>query len=100
MIWAAWPIFDAMRPLLMHSCRRHPAWHCDEVIQPKIEEALVEWDPQRGLELRHELMAYTRDSAPAIFLHESPEFAGLSPRVMGYTQLHGYINYHEIDLID
>ena len=84
----------------MHSCLRRPAWHCDEAIQPKIEEALAEWDPERGLRLRQELMAYTRDSAPAIFLHESPEFAGLSPRVTGYRQMHGYINYNEIDLID
>ena len=99
-IWPAWPTFDALRPLLMHSCLRNPAWHCDEAIQPKIKEALAEWDPERGLRLRHELMAYTRDSAPAIFLHESPEFAGLSPRVTGYRQMHGYINYNEIDLID
>jgi peptide/nickel transport system substrate-binding protein len=99
-IWPAWPTFDALRPLLMHSCLRRPAWHCDEAIQPKIEEALAEWDPERGLKLRQELMAYTRDSAPAIFLHESPEFAGLSPRVTGYRQMHGYINYNEIDLID
>lgn len=99
-IWPAWPTFDALRPLLMHSCLRNPAWHCDEAIQPKIEEALAEWDPERGLRLRQELMEYTRDSAPAIFLHESPEFAGLSPRVTGYRQMHGYINYNEIDLID
>jgi peptide/nickel transport system substrate-binding protein len=99
-IWPAWPIFDALRPLLMHSCRRAPAWHCDENIQPKIEEALVEWDPVKGLKARHELMAYTRDTAPAIFLYESPEFSGLSPKVTGYKQMHGYINYHEIDLID
>jgi len=89
-----------LRPLLMHSCRRVPAWHCDENIQPKIEEALVEWDPVQGLKMRHELMAYTRDTAPAIFLYESPEFSGVSPKVTGYKQMHGYINYHEIDLID
>jgi peptide/nickel transport system substrate-binding protein len=100
MIWPAWPIFDALRPLLMHSCRRATPWHCDEMIQPKIEEALAEWDPARGLQLRQELMAYTRDTAPAIFLHESPEFSGFSHRVIGYNQFHGYINYHEIDVIN
>lgn len=100
MIWAAWPIFDAMRPLLMHSCRRALPWHCDEAIQPKIEAALVEWDEKKGLQMRRELMAHTRDTAPAIFLHESPEFAGLSKRVTNYHQLHGHIAYHEIDLID
>lgn len=100
MIWAAWPIFDAMRPLLMHSCRRATPWHCDEDIQPKIEAALVEWDADKGLQKRRELMALTLDSAPAIFLHESPEFAGLSPRVTGYHQIHGHIAYHDIDLVD
>lgn len=100
MIWAAWPIFDAMRPLLMHSCRRASPWHCDESLQPKIEEALVEWDPDKALQMRLELMKLTRDSAPAIFLHVSPEFVGLSPRVTGYHQLHGHVAYHEIDLID
>ncbi len=99
-IWPAWPIFDALRPLLMHSCQRQPPWHCDRNIQPKIDEALVEWDPERGLELRHELMAYYRETAPAIFLYETPEFVGLSKRVTGYHQLHGHIAYHEIDLLD
>lgn len=99
-IWPAWPIFDALRPLLMHSCRRQPPWHCDKVIQPKIEEALVEWNQERGLALRHELMAYTRETAPAIFLYESPEFVGLSKRVSGYHQLHGHIAYHQIELAD
>lgn len=100
MIWAAWPIFDAMRPLLMHSCRRATPWHCDEAIQPLIEDALVEWDQDKALEKRRELMALTRDSAPAIFLHESPEFAGLSTRVSGYFQMHGYIAYEDIELAD
>lgn len=99
-IWPAWPIFDALRPLLMHSCQRQPPWHCDEAIQPKINEALVEWDETRGLALRHELMAYYRETAPAIFLFESPEYVGLSPRVSGYHQLHGHIAYHDIELAD
>lgn len=99
-IWPAWPIFDAMRPLLMHSCLRPTPWHCDEAIQPKINEALEEWDENRGLGLRRELMAYTRDSAPAIFLYESPEFVGLSRRVKNYRQLHGIIAYDEIRLLD
>lgn len=100
LIWPAWPIFDAMRPMLMHSCRRSTPWHCDQAIQPKIEEALVEWDPDRALALRYEVMAYTRDTAPAIFLYESPEFAATSPHVNGYRQDHGHINYHEIQLAD
>ncbi len=99
-IWPAWPIFDALRPLLMHSCQRQQPWHCDRAIQPKIDEALVEWDETRGIQLRHELMAYYRETAPAIFLYETPEYVGLSDRVMGYHQLHGHINYHEIELMD
>ena len=99
-IWPAWPIFDAMRPLLMHSCQRSPSWHCDRAIQPKIDEALVEWDQARGLALRHELMAYYRKTVPAIFLYETPEYVGLSKRVSKYHQLYGNIAYHDIELTD
>ena len=99
-IWPAWPIFDAMRPLLMHSCLRPTPWHCDQSIQPKINAALEEWDEARGLKLRQELMAYTRNTAPAIFLYESPEFVGLSSKVRNYRQLHGIIAYHDIQLVD
>ncbi|MFL2769934.1 MAG: ABC transporter substrate-binding protein [Rhodospirillaceae bacterium] len=97
-VWPAWPIFDALRPLLMHSCRRQPPWHCDDNIQPKIEAALVEWDDKKGLQMRYELMAYYRETAPAIFLFESPEYVGLSQRVSGFRQMHGNIAYHEINL--
>lgn len=100
LIWPAWPTFDALRPMLMHSCIHRPPWHCDREIQPLIDAALQEWDEERGLEMRREIMAYTRESAPAIFLHESPEYTGLSPRVTGYNQFHGYISYHTIDLTD
>jgi len=100
LIWPAWQTFDSIRPLLMHSCRRKPAWHCDSFIQPKIEEALIEWEPSRALQLRRELMTYTRETAPAIFLYENPEFTGLSNRVRGYYQFYGYIGYNEIDLVD
>ena len=99
-IWPAWPIFDALRPLLMHSCRRRPPWHCDQDIQPKIEQALVEWDEAKGLAMRHELMTYYRDTAPAIFLFDSPEYVGLSARVRGYHQLYGHIAYHQIELAE
>lgn len=97
-VWPAWPIYDAMRPLLMHSCLRATPWHCDRDIQPKIDLALAEWDEATALTLRRELMEYTRDSAPAIFLYETPEFVGLSPQVRNYGQLHGLISYSEIEL--
>ncbi len=99
-VWPAWPIFDAMRPLLMHSCLRPTPWHCDQDIQPTIDLALAEWDEAKALTLRRDLMAYTRDSAPAIFLYEPPEFVGLSPQVRNYKQLHGIISYGEIEFED
>ena len=46
------------------------------------------------------LMKLTRDSAPAIFLFESPEFTGLSKNVRGYYQFYGFVAYDKIDVLN
>ena len=100
LVWPAWPTFDALRALQTHSCNRSAPWHCDRKLQPLIDQAFVEWDRDKGLRLRKQLMKLTRDSAPAIFLFESPEFTGLSKNVRGYYQFYGFIAYDQIDLIN
>ena len=99
LVWPAWPTFDALRALQTHSCKRSAPWHCDREIQPIIDQALGEWDSEKGLQLRQDLMKHTRDTAPAIFLFESPEFTGLSERVRGFYQFYGFIAYDQIDLL-
>ena len=42
--------------------------------------AMSEWDTERAVDLRHQVMRYYRDQVPGIFLYESVGFAALSSR--------------------
>jgi hypothetical protein len=65
---------------------------------PTIEQALVEFDPQRALELRHQIMAFYRREYASLFLYEYAYFAGTSARVTGFKVVHGFVHFEDISL--
>ena len=91
------PSVDVLRGLNNHSCRWHHAWYCDERIMPTIEEAWLEFDPERALQLRHEVMAFYRDEYASLFLYDFAYFAGLAAGVSGFEDVHGFISFENID---
>lgn len=91
------PSVDVLRGLNNHSCRWHRAWYCDERIMPTIEEAWVEFDPERALQLRHQVMAFYREEYASLFLYDFAYFAGLAPGVTGFEDVHGFINFEAIE---
>ncbi len=97
--WPSWPTVDVTRALLPHSCFRPVPWFCDESVTPRLVAARTEWDETKALTLRHALMRYYHDQAPALFLYETVNFAAVSARVKNFTIINGsHIPYDEIEL--
>ena len=92
------PSVDVIRALNNHSCLWHHPWYCDERIMPSIEQAALEFDPQRALQLRHEIMAFYREEYASLFLYDFVYFAGMSAQVSGFKDVHGFINFEDIAL--
>jgi peptide/nickel transport system substrate-binding protein len=96
--WGSYPILDAIQMTNINSCRKADPWYCDQDIQPTIEAAWAETDPDKALDLRQQVMRHYHAQAPSIFLHENIGFIGLSPRTSGYDQINGYIAFEDISL--
>lgn len=100
MTYAAEPTIDVLRPLRNHSCQWMSPWYCDERIMPAIEEALVTFDENRGLALRHEVMQFYRDQWVSLYLYQIVRFAGTRANVRGFEEVHGFVNYEDIHFVD
>lgn len=96
--WTATPVLDATQAVALHSCLKPRPWYCDQTIMPTIMAAMGEWDTERAIDLRHQVMRYYRDQAPGIYLHESVGFAALSNRVSGFKYTYGKILYDQIEI--
>jgi peptide/nickel transport system substrate-binding protein len=91
------PSVDVLRGLNNHSCLWHHPWYCDERIMPTIERALIEFDQQRALQLRHEVMRFYREEYASLFLYDYVYFAGLAAGVSGFEDVHGFISFENIE---
>ena len=96
--WTATPVLDATQAVALHSCMHPRPWYCDQRIMPTVMTALGEWDTDRAIKLRHEVMQFYHDQTPGIYLHESVGFAGLSPKVSGFEYVYGKILYDQIGI--
>ena len=98
--FASEPTVDVLRPLRNHSCLWTHPWYCDERIMPAINEALVTFDVERGLELRHDIMKFYRDEWVALYLYQIVRFAGTRANVRGFSEVHGYVSYEDIHFVE
>ena len=96
--WGSYPILDSIQMTNINSCRKSDPWYCDENIQPTIEAAWAESDPDLALALRRQVMRHYRDDAASILLHENVGFIGLGPHVQGFDQTFGYVSYESVRL--
>ncbi len=94
------PSIDSIRGLTNHSCLWHHPWYCDPRIMPTIEQALIEFDPQRAIDLRREIMAFYRREFASLFLYEYAYFAGTSARVSGVKVVHGFVHFENMSLTE
>ncbi len=98
--FASEPTVDVLRPMRNHSCLWTHPWYCDERIMPAINEALVTFDEQRGLDLRHEVMRFYRQEWVALYLYQIVRFAGTRANVRGFSEVHGFVDYENIRFVD
>ena len=98
--FATEPTVDVLRPMRNHSCLWVHPWYCDERIMPAIEEALVTFNEQRGLYLRHEVMRFYREEWVALYLYQIVRFAGTRSNVRGFSEVHGFVSYEDIHFVE
>lgn len=98
--YAAEPTVDVLRPMRNHSCLWVHPWFCDKRIMPAINEALVTFDVERGLELRHEVMKFYREQWVSLYLYQIVRFSGTRANVRGFKEVHGFVNYENIHFVD
>ncbi len=98
--YASEPTVDVLRPMRNHSCLWTHPWYCDERIMPAIEEALVTFDVERGLKLRHDVMRFYREEWVSLYLYQIVRFAGTRANVRGFSEVHGFVSYEDIYFVD
>jgi len=98
--FASEPTVDVLRPLRNHSCLWVHPWYCDERIMPTIEEALVTFDENKGLALRHEVMKFYREEWVALYLYQIVRFAGTRANVRGFSEVNGFVSYEDIQFVE
>jgi peptide/nickel transport system substrate-binding protein len=94
--YATEPTVDVLRPMQNHSCFWSKPWYCDQSIMPTITAALAEFDQQKGLMLRQEVMRFYREQYVSLYLYELPRFAGLRAAINGFKEVHGFVNFDQI----
>lgn len=99
-VFGAWPTFEPLRTIRLHSCLWPNPWFCDRRIMPTLTAAMeAETLEQRG-RLTKDVLNFYHDQATALMLHEIPLLDAIGPRVSGYAPNKGKINYEELTLAD
>ena len=96
--WVSYPIIDSIYTTKTNSCMKFNGWYCDESIQAIIDQAWIEGEPEKALDLRKKIMRHYHAEAPSIFLYEYVGFVGLGPHIKEFDQVFGYINFEKITL--
>lgn len=91
------PTIDVLRTVNSHSCLWARPWYCDERIMPAIRAAQTEFDPERALALRHEIMRFYHDNWVSLFLYELPRFAGMRAGITGFKEVNSFIAFERIE---
>ena len=92
-IFGAWPAFDALRSIRMHSCDWPKPWFCDPALTPLYESARTAPTLTERTALTSELVRSYRELETALYLYEIPLFDGISERVTNYEIWPGRIDY-------
>ena len=97
-LYNGYPTADAMRPLETHSCLGRANYVCEKDIQPTIDAANSEFDPEKRKQLMRKVMEYYHDQALALYMYETVNIDGLAPTVANYRLFNRTVNWHEIEL--
>jgi len=97
-VFGAWPTFEPLRTLRLHSCLWPNPWFCDKRIMPTLNAAMAAPNLEQRAKLTQDVLAFYHDQATALMLHEIPLLDAIGSRVVGYAPNKGKINYETITL--
>ena len=97
-VFGAWPTFEPIRTLRLHSCQWPNPWFCDLSIMPKLTAAIAAPNLKKRVELTQDILAFYHDQATTILLHEVPLLDAIGPRIKGYAPNKGKLNYENISI--
>ena len=92
------PEIDTVRMMLFQSCRKNPAYYCNQDMMPLINASDAEFDPARREKILQELMVKMTEDVPALFLFELQDINAYGRRVRGFKNINRVFNYHEVTL--
>jgi len=92
------PELDAVRGFINHWCDKEPQWYCNESMRPMVEQARVEFDPAKRLELLQKLMVMVHDDAPVLFTVNQIDVVAVNKRVENFKMVNRFINYDEMTI--
>ena len=93
------PTMDIMRSINgLHSCKSFMKWTCFKEIEPTIELANTEFDPNKRSQHLRKIAQYYHDNAASLFLFDSVDLDGVKNWVKGYKPNNRLINWHQVSL--
>jgi len=99
-VFGAWPTFEPLRTIRLHSCLWPKPWYCDQGISAVIKTALESGDLAEREKLTRDVLRFYHDQATTLMLHEIPILDGVAKRVRNYAPQKGKINYETIEVVD
>ena len=63
---------------------------------PRINAAMTEWDMDKAVAMRRDIMAWYRNQYPAVYMFESAQFAGMQPNVTGFAMVNNIIAFEDL----
>jgi peptide/nickel transport system substrate-binding protein len=99
-VFGAWPTFEPLRTIRLHSCLWPKPWYCDQAIMPTMIAARTAPNLEERARLTREVLRFYHDQATSLMLHEIPVLDGVMPRVRNYAPQKGKINYETIALAE
>jgi peptide/nickel transport system substrate-binding protein len=94
--WNTAPLLDSIRPIEIFSCKKEPAFFCDDAMMPLIDEANTEFDPAAREAILHEIWAAMQANPPALYLVEQVDIAGLADNLQGFENVNRRFPYDEM----
>jgi peptide/nickel transport system substrate-binding protein len=87
------PDLDGIRAYQWASCRKEPAYYCNEDEMPLIEAAEQEFDVDKRRTMLQELAAIHADNAPILFIAEMRDFIGVAPSLKNFKNVNRVFTY-------
>ncbi len=91
--WNTAPASDAIRPFVIFSCAKQPAFFCDQEVMPLIDEANNEFDADAREQILFQIGEQMQENPPSLLLVEQVDVNATADNVEGYEAANRVIQY-------